>query len=217
AVDVAAASPDIREDDPKLAGSKASPELIRLVVRCLRPSPEERYAEACDILAELEPMSEAGGKPAVVIPAAAAKRWQVHLRIPPLWAWAIAVVLLAIVAAIWGFHNTLPTQGKASASPAVSEAADLSALAPYRKARELLGNQHSAADLREAVALLESAVEANPAFVPAHATIVEAGLLLYRETADQQWVERAALAAETARQLDEELPQTKIALASSAS
>ena len=208
-------------DQAKLAESGAPGALLQVVRRCLRYGPEDRYPEVADIMAELRPLSEKSGHacPGEVIHLERPRR----IRWPSVWPRALAALLaLVAILLLWvSFRGTrlgapsLSTSAgpKAPAKPETSPDSQVSALLAYQQGKELLENWKSVSDLRSSIALLESAASRAPEFSAAHAGIVTASLLLYRQTEDVQWLDRASRAAQTAQAVDAGAVHSKIAAA----
>ena len=193
-------------DRAKLAESGAPGALFHVVQRCLRYGPEDRYPEVADIMAELRPLSEKSGDacPGEAIHLEGPSR----IRWPSVWPRALAA-LLALVAIVLLWVSVRDTrlgapslstsaEPKAPMKPETPPDSRVSALLAYQQGKGLLENWKSIADLRSSVALLESAASRAPEFSAAHAGIVTASLLLYRQTEEVQWLERASQAAQTA-------------------
>jgi len=190
----------LEHKDPRSVNPQLPEGLCRLVARCLEGSPEDRFSTMSDVLAELEPLGEASEPPrqASRLHWPTLRRW--HKLALPLAFGMLALALLVLVTGI-----------QRSRSSRVAE--NFSAQGAYQEAREVLSRQHSTADIEEAVARLEGALRMDPGLVGAYTTLVEASLLLYQETQDRRWLDRATDAAGRARALKPDLPQTNMALA----
>ena len=202
-------------DEAKLAESGAPGPLLQVVRRSLSYGPEDRYPEVADILAELRSLSPktGGAYPSEVI------RPTTRGRFPWLNVWpGTALFALMTLVLLWvglrspelGVPSLFSNGEQGEAAPPDSR---VSALLAYEQGKELLANWKSVADLQSSVALLESAVNRYPEFSAAHADIVTASLLLYRQTNEPRWLDRASRAAETALAIDKEAVHTRIAAA----
>ena len=208
-------------DQAKLAESGAPGALLQVVRRCLRYGPEDRYPEVADIMAELRPLSEKSGHacPGEAIHLDRPRR----IRWPSVWPRALAALLaLVAIVLLWvSFRGTrrgapsLSTSAgpKVPAKPETSPDSRVSAVLAYQQGKELLENWKSVSDLRSSIALLESASSRAPEFSAAHAGIVTSSLLLYRQTEEVQWLDRASRAAQTAQAVDAGAVHSKIAAA----
>jgi serine/threonine protein kinase/tetratricopeptide (TPR) repeat protein len=75
----------------------------------------------------------------------------------------------------------------------------------YVRGRGYLWDYQNPQSLESATSLFKSAIEADPKFAQAHASLGEAYWRKYEETKDPQWVELAIKACNTAAQLDDQL------------
>jgi Flp pilus assembly protein TadD len=83
----------------------------------------------------------------------------------------------------------------------------------YLEAKDALGRQRSTADIEAVIGRLQTAVKLNPKLAAAHATLVEASLLLYQENHERHWLDVATNAAGQARSLNPNLAQSRMASA----
>jgi serine/threonine-protein kinase len=99
--------------------------------------------------------------------------------------------------------------GDVARRPDSLEAYDL-----YLRGRHALRSRDNTERIRGAIGFFERAVEQDPGFALAHTGLADASLLMYRETRDQLWAQRAQASAERARDLNDALPEVQYALGS---
>ncbi len=87
------------------------------------------------------------------------------------------------------------------------------AYAEYSQGRAFLERTDVAGKLQRGARLFESAIRRDPSFALAHAGLAESFWETYRDTLDQQWVERAMDSAEEARRLEPTRPEVRQTLA----
>jgi serine/threonine-protein kinase len=118
----------IRHDDPppveRLRDDGAPPALLRIVERCLRKDPAERYPDAGAIAADLKVTSDAGRAPASIDPtsdtvaraasAPARRPWATRSTIA-----AMAMLAVASAGAFWSARERLPRRAPATAQPSI--------------------------------------------------------------------------------------------------
>jgi serine/threonine-protein kinase len=83
----------------------------------------------------------------------------------------------------------------------------------YWKGRALLDRSDLTGNRRAALAEFERAIAADPKFATAHAGLAEAQWLIYRETNDRAWAERAVASTRTAIELEPDRPSVRYAAA----
>jgi tetratricopeptide (TPR) repeat protein len=101
---------------------------------------------------------------------------------------------------------------EAAALPPDAGTDNVLAFEQYSQARLLLERPETRG-YRAAVDLLRSAIEMDPGFTLAHAALGRAYWLLYEETLDRQWTERATKSVLEALGLDNSQPQVRLSLA----
>jgi serine/threonine protein kinase len=193
-------------DEARLAQSGAPAALLHVIRRCLRLGPEDRYPEVADILDDLRPIAENSVARAADPPREKTKpfRWPAPPR--RLVAALSAIAALAAIALVWAVLGTTKRD-----PPNPDPPSSASALLTYQQGKQLVENWKSVADLQSAVELLESAVQSDPKLSVAHAEIVTASLMLYRQTKEAPWLDRASRAAEAVHAIDANTVQSRIA------
>ena len=89
---------------------------------------------------------------------------------------------------------------------------DPRAFAAYVEARGRIERYPGPANLREAVALLGEAIEADPSFASAHAALADAYLKMFQETSEMVDLDRVREHAVRALRLDPDLPGPRVSL-----
>jgi tetratricopeptide (TPR) repeat protein len=117
--------------------------------------------------------------------------------------------LAAVVAEALGLTLSTAQRRRLSSSPA----ADLQAYLDYSRARAMLRGPDESGNLDSAFELLASAVQRDPSFGLAHATLGHAYWVRYQATSEPTWAERAEAAMERAAELSPEDPHVRIDLA----
>jgi tetratricopeptide (TPR) repeat protein len=110
-----------------------------------------------------------------------------------------------------GLSVPVGTVGDAAAPAAATS--NVLAFEQYSQARLMLERPDIAGNISRAIQLLRSAVEQDPAFALGHAALGQAYWMMYEETRDPAWSERATQALFEALRLDSSLPQVRLALA----
>ena len=77
----------------------------------------------------------------------------------------------------------------------------------YLQGRNALRNSRNAADMKQANALFEQAIDKDPNFALAYTGLADASLRLYTETKEGIWAQKATLAAQQAERLSNNLPE----------
>jgi tetratricopeptide (TPR) repeat protein len=99
---------------------------------------------------------------------------------------------------------------RASAHPTENiEAYDL-----YLKGRNAMRGQQEVKSIQTAINFYEGALKKDPSFALAYAGVADASLLMYRETKDGFWSQKALAAAQQAQQLNPNLAEVHFALGS---
>lgn len=103
-------------------------------------------------------------------------------------------------------------------SPATRTAAhptdDIEAYDLYLKGRDALRSSQDPQKLQAGVDFFQQAIRKDGRFALAHAGLADASLLMYDETKDNLWAERARAAALRARDLDDQMPEVFYSLGS---
>ena len=103
-------------------------------------------------------------------------------------------------------------------SPATRTAAhptdDIEAYDLYLKGRDALRSSQDLQKLQASVDFFQQAIRKDGRFALAHAGLADASLLMYQETKDNLWAERARAAALHARDLDDQMPEVFYSLGS---
>ncbi len=84
----------------------------------------------------------------------------------------------------------------------------------YLQGRNTLRNGHSQDAYRQAVGLFEQALEKDPKFALAYTGLADSSIRMYGETKESLWAQKATLAAQTAEQLSNNLPEVHLSLGS---
>jgi eukaryotic-like serine/threonine-protein kinase len=84
----------------------------------------------------------------------------------------------------------------------------------YLQGRNTLHNWHSTDDMKQSASLFEQAVEKDSNFALAYAGLADASRLLYFETKDSMWADKASLAAQQAERLSSNIPEVHLSLGS---
>jgi len=84
----------------------------------------------------------------------------------------------------------------------------------YLQGRNTLRNGHSQDAYRQAVGLFEQAIDKDPNFALAYTGLADSSLLMYGETKESIWAQKATLAAQRAEQLSNNLPEVHLSLGS---
>jgi eukaryotic-like serine/threonine-protein kinase len=84
----------------------------------------------------------------------------------------------------------------------------------YLQGRNTLRNGHSADTYKQAVGLFEQAIQKDGNFALAYAGLADSSMLVYHETKESIWAQKATLAAQQAEQLSNNLPEVHLALGS---
>ncbi len=95
------------------------------------------------------------------------------------------------------------------AMPAAPITSSETAQLAYWKGRALLDRSDLTGNRRAALAEFERAIAADPKFATAYAGLAEAQWLIYQETNDRTWAERAVAATRTAIQLEPDRPSVR--------
>jgi tetratricopeptide (TPR) repeat protein len=82
----------------------------------------------------------------------------------------------------------------------------------YLKGRAALRGARDAQNAQKAIGLYESALRNDPGFALAYAGIADASLVMWRQTKDRFWTDKALHAAQQAAQLSDDLPEVHVAL-----
>jgi tetratricopeptide (TPR) repeat protein/TolB-like protein/predicted Ser/Thr protein kinase len=82
----------------------------------------------------------------------------------------------------------------------------------YLQGRNLVHNSHNATDLRQAGLLFEQAIDKDSTFALAYAGLADASILLYNESKESIWAQKATLAAQQAERLNSTLPEVHFSL-----
>lgn len=82
----------------------------------------------------------------------------------------------------------------------------------YLKGRDALRGSRDAENAQRAIGFYDAALKDDPAFALAYAGIAEASLVLWEQTKDRFWSDKALHAAQSAQRLDNELPEAHVAL-----
>ncbi len=99
-------------------------------------------------------------------------------------------------------------QARSSAHPTEStEAYDL-----YLKGRNAMRGEQDPKNIQAAITLFDQAVKKDPEFALAYAGIADAGLLIYNNTKDSFWTQKALGAAQQAERLNDKLPEVHFSL-----
>ncbi len=92
----------LKEDPPEIpADGKISPSTERVMRRCLEKAPEERFQSARDLAFALEGLSRSSSADALATSSRTGQQQPLWARRWKLWALATAVLLTAVLAAIW--------------------------------------------------------------------------------------------------------------------
>ena len=84
----------------------------------------------------------------------------------------------------------------------------------YLQGRNTLRNGHSQDIYRQAVGLFEQAIDKDPNFALAYTGLADSSLLMYGESKDSIWAQKATLSAQTGERLSNNLPEVHISLGS---
>lgn len=98
-------------------------------------------------------------------------------------------------------------------TPAAPITSNETAQLAYWKGRALLDRSDLTGNRRAALAEFERAIAADPQSATAHAGLAEAQWLIYRETNDRAWAERAVASTRTAIELEPDRPSVRYAAA----
>jgi serine/threonine protein kinase/tetratricopeptide (TPR) repeat protein len=82
----------------------------------------------------------------------------------------------------------------------------------YLQGRNTLRNGHNTDAYRQAVGLFDQAIEKDPKFALAYTGLADSSIRLYGETKESVWAQKATLAAQTAEQLSNNLPEVHLSL-----
>ncbi len=103
-------------------------------------------------------------------------------------------------------------------SPATRTAAhptdDIEAYDLYLKGRDSLRSSQDPQKLQASIDFFQQAIRKDGRFALAHAGLADASLLMYQETKDNLWAERARAAALRGRDLDDQMPEVFYSLGS---
>jgi tetratricopeptide (TPR) repeat protein/predicted Ser/Thr protein kinase len=84
----------------------------------------------------------------------------------------------------------------------------------YLQGRNTLRNSHSKDNIRQAVGLFEQAIDKDANFALAYTGLADSSLLMYGETKESVWAQKATLAAQQAERLSNNLPEVHLSLGS---
>jgi tetratricopeptide (TPR) repeat protein/TolB-like protein len=84
----------------------------------------------------------------------------------------------------------------------------------YLQGRNTLRNSHSQDNIRQAVGLFEQAIDKDSNFALAYTGLADSSLLMYGETKESVWAQKATLAAQQAERLSNNLPEVHLSLGS---
>jgi eukaryotic-like serine/threonine-protein kinase len=84
----------------------------------------------------------------------------------------------------------------------------------YLQGRNTLRNSHSKDNIRQAVGLFEQAIDKDSNFALAYTGLADSSLLMYGETKESVWAQKATLAAQQAERLSNNLPEVHLSLGS---
>ncbi len=101
-----------------------------------------------------------------------------------------------------------------SASATQRPTHDIAAYDLYLKGREALRSRQAPDELRAAVSFFEQAIRKDGGFALAYTGLADASLVMYGETKESLWADKAVGAALRARDLDDRLPEVHRALGS---
>ena len=84
----------------------------------------------------------------------------------------------------------------------------------YLQGRNTLRNGHSQDAYKQAVGLFEQAIDKDPNFALAYTGLADSSLLMYGETKESVWAQKATLSAQQAERLSSSLPEVHLSLGS---
>jgi len=82
----------------------------------------------------------------------------------------------------------------------------------YLQGKNILRNSHDTASVQPAISLFEQAIEKDPNFALAYAGMADASLLIYGDSKDNIWAQKAILNAQQAERLSSTAPEVHLAL-----
>ena len=101
----------ILNQEPKPLPTKIPPELVKVILRCLRKDPARRYQTMADLKVALEDLREE-----------TRSGQQIFTPLPRRWTWAISVAVLLVVVALVGLFVWQPWRAPESTEPRRAEA-----------------------------------------------------------------------------------------------
>lgn len=105
-----------------------------------------------------------------------------------------------------------PTNEESARSGRPTE--DIEAYDLYLKGRDALRDQQNIKKVRAAIDMFEAAVRKDPGFAVGYAGLADASLVMYRETRDSFWSQKALAAAQRAARLNDKLAEVHFSLGS---
>jgi serine/threonine protein kinase/Flp pilus assembly protein TadD len=84
----------------------------------------------------------------------------------------------------------------------------------YLQGRNVLRNGHGQENYRQAVGLFEQAIDKDPNFALAYTGLADSSLLMYGESKESVWAQKATLSAQQAERLSNNLPEVHLSLGS---
>jgi serine/threonine-protein kinase len=187
--------------------------LVRIVHKCLRKSPDERYRDGAEIAAQLRALDRSGWPPpasdltTVTIAATSTTRSRVRVRPRRL---AIAGAILVLAAALAGGYKWW--QSSKGSNPSRAADAALAQTEALERAQAYLLRYDRKDNINSAIALLEANLRSNSGSAAVYATLAEAYARKYTESKDQQWLPKAMESGRQAVRINYDLAAAHTAL-----
>jgi serine/threonine-protein kinase len=193
--------------------------VVRVIERCMRKDPADRYVDGSALHAELEPLARAlesgesvrEGLGTLTSDIARSGRHALrkHRR------WAVAAVALATLMLAGFLSWTLVPAVRNAVGARFDRMLPAAALTPfelYKSGTADLDRYFVAGRVDRAVESFQKAVTADPGYAPGYVGLAEAYWRRYRENRDEAWLRQSVGNARQAASLDPQLARAHVAL-----